>query len=276
MPWEETSVIEERLRFVVLANRGEHGMADLCREFGISRQTGYTWLGRYRAGGAMERLDRSRRPLHSPNQLCAEAEQAIVSLRRRWPDWGAAKIQRKLAEMHPQWSHIAMRTVHRVLDRHQLIEERDRRQPALQRFEREQPNELWQMDFKGPQSLKGSPVGALSILDDHSRYLVALKHTGSTRAEGVKETLQETFSKSGATRIVAGRSWDPVVECEQSVGDNGANHLDHAARDWTHLQCLSASTNTGESREDAWRTAESGAQEESESGRAKLVGPVSL
>lgn len=198
MPWRETSVIEERLRFVVLASRGEHGMAELCREFGISRQTGYTWVRRYREGGASQVRNRSRRPLHSPSRLCAEAEQEIVALRQRWPDWGAAKIHAKLTEFHPEWSNVSVRTVHRALDRHSLIAQGDRRRPALQRFEREQPNELWQMDFKGPQGFnKGSPVGPLSILDDHSRYLVALRHVGSTRAAGVKDVLQHTFEAVG-------------------------------------------------------------------------------
>jgi transposase InsO family protein len=200
MPWRESSVVEERLRFVVLANRKERTMTGLCREFGISRQTGYTWLQRYQSGGSSQVVDRSRRPLHSPERTSAEIEQAVVELRQRWPDWGAPKLHTLLQQACGS-SPIAVRTVHRILERHNLIRERDRYLPATQRFERSQPNELWQMDFKGPQGFP-SPVGPLSILDDHSRYVIALKHLGSTRMSGVQSTLQTTFEHCGVPQAM--------------------------------------------------------------------------
>jgi transposase InsO family protein len=198
MPWRESSVVEERLRFVVLASRKERSIAELCREFGISRQTGYTWLKRYAAGGASQVMDRSRRPFHSPGRTRPEMEQRIVKLREQWPDWGAAKLLTILRQQNPEMASIASRTVHRILDRHGLIQASERQRIADQRFERSAPNELWQMDFKGPQGFnKGSPVGPLSVLDDHSRYLIALKHLGSTKMEGVRSTLQEVFQQVG-------------------------------------------------------------------------------
>lgn len=198
MPWQESSVIEERLRFVVLASRKERTVTELCGEFGISRQTGYTWLKRYQAGGAKQVVDRSRRPLHSPGRTQPEIEQRIVELRQQWPDWGAPKLLVLLRQQQPEWGSISVRTVHRILERHGLIQESERHPAATQRFERSSPNELWQMDFKGPQGFnQGSPVGPLSILDDHSRYLIALKHLGSTRMAGVREALQQTFEEVG-------------------------------------------------------------------------------
>ena len=188
-------MIEERLRFVVLASRQEHTMNDLCAEFGISRQTGYVWLKRYQEGGSGEMVDRSRRPLHSPQRTAQEVEQAVVQLRRKWPDWGAAKLAKVLGQQTPAIV-LEPRTVHRILDRYALIEARDRRQPALKRFERSKPNELWQMDFKGPQG-SSSPVGPLSVLDDHSRYLLLLRHLGSTRLEGVRSALTDLFEQVG-------------------------------------------------------------------------------
>jgi transposase-like protein len=187
MPWRESSVVEERLRFVVLASRRQSGPVALCREFGISRQTGYTWLERCRAGGASQVVDRSRQPLHSPGRTRPEVEQHIVALRQQWPEWGT----------------IAVRTVHRILERYGLIQKSERHQIAGQRFERSTPTELWQMDFKGPQRFnKGSSVGPLSILDDHSRYLIALEQLGSTRMEGVQSTLQQAFEAVGVPEAV--------------------------------------------------------------------------
>jgi transposase InsO family protein len=198
MPWRESSVVEERLRFVVAASRKQERISDLCREFGISRQTGYTWLRRYAAGGSREVVDRSRRPLRSPARTEAGVEQEVVRLRQQWPDWGAPKLHAVLQREHGGVSPIAVRTVHRILERHDLIRDQDRHLPALKRFERSQPNELWQMDFKGPGGAgKISPVGPLSILDDHSRYVLALQQLGSTQMRGVQATLETTFQQCG-------------------------------------------------------------------------------
>ena len=112
MPWNESSVLEERLRFVVAANRGERSVKDLCAEFGISRQTGYLWLKRYRTEGSPGMADRSRRPLSSPNRTAAEKEEAVIALRQKWPDWGAAKLARVLKQQQPALEMQA-RTVHR-------------------------------------------------------------------------------------------------------------------------------------------------------------------
>jgi transposase InsO family protein len=201
MPWKATSVVEERIKFVVAASRGEP-ISGLCREFGISRPTGYKWIERHRADGLMHLEDRSRRPRTSPQRTPAKIEQAVCELRQRYPDWGAPKLVRIFAQQHPELGGLSERTVHRILKRHGLIAE-TRSSPALQRFERSEPNELLQMDFKGPQGFNtGSPVGPLSILDDHSRYLLCLEHLGSTRAAGVQRALEQTFTRYGLPRQI--------------------------------------------------------------------------
>lgn len=198
MPWRESSVLEQRIEFVVMAHRREHSMKELCETFGISRKTGYTWLKRYEAEGSRAMQDRSRRPKYSPRQTDSEIEATVVALRKERPDWGAPKLRYLLVQQRPDWGSISERTVHRILKRHELIEPAVGRRPAPKRFERGAPNELWQMDFKGPQGFnKGSPVGPLAIEDDHSRFLLALKHLGSTKLEGVRDTLQETFECAG-------------------------------------------------------------------------------
>jgi len=198
MPWQESSVEEERLRFAITASRKDRYFSALCVEFGISRQTGYIWLKRYQEGGSKQVVERSRRPAHSPARTAPEIQQAVVGLRRRWPDWGAPKIHALLIAQHPEARGIVVRTVHRILERHQLIRAQERRGAATKRFERSAPNELWQMDFKGPAACyPASPVGPLSLLDDHSRYVLALEHLGSTQMAGVRRTLQRTFEECG-------------------------------------------------------------------------------
>src|SRR6185437_5351927 len=175
MPWKTMDVREQRIRFVVAALRSEQSLSNLCREFGVSRPTGRLWLERYRSGGVEAIAERSRRPHHSPRQTAVCLEQRVVELRRRYPDWGARKLQVLLDAAGTQ---LTASTIHRILLRHGMVHSEDRHRPAPQRFERATPNELWQMDFKGPKSWHQT-VGPLSILDDHSRYVIALEALGS-------------------------------------------------------------------------------------------------
>ena len=193
MAWRTMDVREQRVRFVVAAQRREKSLSELCREFDISRPVGYEWLRRYEQDGIEGIAERSRRPQHSPRRKAAAIEQQVIALRRRYPDWGARKLRVLLAE---QGVELARNTIHRILLRHALVRPEDQHQPATQRFERSRPNELWQMDFKGPK-LWHQAVGPLSVLDDHSRYLIALQAVGSTRSELVREQLETAFLRCG-------------------------------------------------------------------------------
>jgi transposase InsO family protein len=193
MAWGTVNVDEQRMRFVICANRREKSMRQLCEEFQVSRPTGYEWLRRYQAGGIAGVAEKSRRPHRSPRQTGAEIERQVIELRQQRPDWGARKLQFLLQQ---QGVELPVITVHRVLLRHNLVRLQDRHRPATKRFARSRPNQLWQMDFKGPVGWD-APVGPLSILDDHSRYAVALAGTWSTQAEEVRERLEEAFQSSG-------------------------------------------------------------------------------
>ena len=170
-------------------------MAALCREFGISRETGYKWWRRYQKRGVAGLEERSRRPRASPRRTPIEIERRVVELRRKTPDWGARKLRVKLAQ---QGVEAPVITIHRILLRYGLVAEQDRGRPALKRFERDRPNELWQMDFKGvPAAWRTAGLMPLSILDDHSRYLLGLRARQQTAAKGVREALEEVFSDCG-------------------------------------------------------------------------------
>ena len=192
MAWKQMDIRQQRAEFAVRLEHGE-AMSALCREYGISRPTGYVWAGRFACSGIAGLDDHSRRPEHSPSRTPAVIEARIVELRRARPDWGARKLSFLLAgEGH----RVPAITVHRVLLRHHLVSASDRRRLATQRFERARPNELWQMDFKGQKENPAS-IGPLSVLDDHSRYAVALTQTGTTRGEVVRERLEGVFAEHG-------------------------------------------------------------------------------
>ncbi|MBB3594536.1 transposase [Rhizobium sp. BK529] len=119
MPW--TSVMEERLRFVARLLEGE-GMSDVCREFGISRKTGYKIFNRYKDDGLEALTDRSRRPVRYANQLPEPVEAMIVRLRQEKPHWGARKIRELLVKRLAGDVRVPSKsTVHAVLDRHGLV-----------------------------------------------------------------------------------------------------------------------------------------------------------
>lgn len=186
-------VREQRVRFVVAAARGEKSLTSLCQEFGISRPTGYLWLKRYQEAGVAGIAEKSRRPKRSPEQTAAELETQVVGVRERYPDWGARKLQVILKRENVELTHS---TIHRILLRHDLVGEADRHRPAVQRFERSQPNELWQMDFKSPIGWH-TAVGPLSVLDDHSRYAPVLQAVGNAKGELVREQLETAFIDCG-------------------------------------------------------------------------------
>jgi transposase InsO family protein len=186
-------VHEQRVSFVVAATRRDKPLRALCEEFDISPPTGYLWLERYRQHGLAGIAEQSRRPQRSPRQTSDALEQRVVELRQRYPDWGARKLQVLLKR---DGVLLTRSTVHRILLRHGLVREADRHPQAVQRFERAQPNELWQMDFKGPKNWPQA-VGPLSVLDDHSRYLIALQATGGLDGNRVRDALEQAFLRCG-------------------------------------------------------------------------------
>jgi transposase InsO family protein len=137
--------------------------------------------------------ERSRRPFLCPRQTSPELEQQVIDLRHGYPDWGARKLQVLLRREGVELTHS---TIHRILQRHGLVGE-DRRHTATQRFERASPNQLWQMDFKGAKRSWPPPVGPLSAIDDHSRYVVALTAVPNLRTEAVREPLESAFAACG-------------------------------------------------------------------------------
>lgn len=209
MPWKETDVRDERIRFVVQAEQGTE-MAALCRAFGISRKTGYKWLRRYRQAGSLLGLEEvSRRPRHSPGRTASAVEQQVVQLRREMGGWGSRKLQVLLADDQIQ---LARSTIDQILRRLGVLQAGARsNRPAVQRFERAMPNELAQMDFKGEYRMSGGGrCYPLSVIDDHSRFSLGLYALGSQRAGEVQGKLIEWFRQYGlpsAVLIDHGTPW---------------------------------------------------------------------
>lgn len=196
MPWNEVSIVGQREEFVRLAQKQGH-IRLLCRRFGVSPTTAYKWLARYREGGRERLVDCSRRPRRSPRRSTEVVEKAVVELREAHPAWGARKIRFRLVALGVE-GVPATSTVHAILQRRGLIDPAEAsRHRAWQRFEHEAPNRLWQMDFKGPFAVDRRHCHSLTVLDDHSRFALALQACPDQMGQTVQEKLTDVFRRYG-------------------------------------------------------------------------------
>jgi transposase InsO family protein len=194
MPWKETTSMSLRLEFIHLAELKDSNISELCRRFGISRKTAYKWLKRYQEQGESGLADRSRRPHHSPRRSPVEVEAAVVKVRCNHPAWGGRKIKAYL-ERKGHHSLPSPSTITEILRRNDRIDaEEARKHRPFHRFEMEQANQLWQMDFKGYFAVEeGGYCHPLSVLDDHSRFLLGLKACPNETRQTVQEQLSGIF-----------------------------------------------------------------------------------
>ena len=197
--------MDERLKFVARLLDGEK-MAGLCREFGISRKTGYKIFRRYRDYGLDGLTDRSRRPYRQASQLPFQVESRIVQLKQEHPSWGAPKIREKLRRMNLGVQTPAISTVHAVLDRHGLVTRRRRHRPRAQGTPLSQPlqsNDLWCADYKGECMLADHRYCyPLTVSDSASRYLLACDALSSTAESFAFVVFERAFKDFGLPRAI--------------------------------------------------------------------------
>jgi transposase InsO family protein len=201
MPWKECSVMEERLRFVARLLDGE-AMTDVCRDFGVSRKTGYKIFDRYKAHGLEALTDRSRRPVRYANQLPQQIEGLIVRLKTEKPYWGARKIRELLVRRLDGDVRVpAKSTIHAVLDRHGLVKRGGRpryRARGTPLSEGAMPNDLWGVDFKGEFKLgNGRYCYPLTVTDHASRFLLLCEALGSTCEDPAVTAFERLFRERG-------------------------------------------------------------------------------
>ena len=199
---------KSRLEFVVEALAGEKSMSQLCREYEVSRPTGYKWLRRYQAGEPLR--DQSHASRRHPNRTPPEVEALLVAARNRHPTWGGRKLVRYLEDQG--YSGLpAASTATEILRRHGLIspEESEKHTP-YRRFQMERPNQLWQMDFKGHFALTdGTRCHPLTISDDHSRRLLCLDAYDNERWPSVQRSLLRVFQENGLPEAILSDNGPP-------------------------------------------------------------------
>ena len=255
MPWKERSVVEERMRFVLRLRDGE-SMASLCREFGISRVTGYKIYDRYKECGLEGLTDRARTPYRYANKLPAQLEAMIVSMRREKPTWGARKLRDRLLRKLPNDVRVpACSTIHAILDRHGLVV-----RPRHSRTKSEgtplspglTPNALWCTDYKG-EFLLGDKryCYPLTVSDHASRYLLLCEAMESVKEQAAFTAFERLFKERGLPHairsdngVVYGGDAKPVAHGENQI--DAANQGQH----WHDAdgECVDAEPSPGRQR----------------------------
>jgi len=227
--------MEERLRFVARLLEGE-GMSDVCRDFGISRKTGYKIFNRYKQEGLDALCDRSRRPVRYANQLPDQIERLIVESKRDKPHWGARKIRELLVRRLAGDVRIpAKSTVHAVLDRHGLVKRaRQRRRGGKAEgtplSQATHPNELWCADFKGEfKTGDGRYCYPLTVTDQASRMILACEAFESTKEQPVIEAFVRLFKDRGQPSAIRSDNGLPFAS------PNGLYNLSKLSVFWLRL-----------------------------------------
>jgi putative transposase len=222
MGWKESRKVDEKLKFIARYLEGEK-MAPLCREFGITRPTGYKLIERYKMMGQCALVEQKRTPLRYANKLPIAVEALILDLKREYPNWGAPKIREKIIKKFPDVKTPARSTIHAVLDRNGLVKHRQGRK----RFKTQgtalhhvtESNQLWCADYKGEFMLGNRRYCyPLTITDYASRFLIACESLASTREEFAFETFSRAFKEYGLPESIRTDNGVPFASGQSFYG----------------------------------------------------------
>jgi len=214
MSWKRVEPMEERCRFVLLASEPRANISEFCREFGISRRTGYKWLGRFYQEGLHGLEDRSRRPIHCPRETAGEVVCEIVSIRQAHPRWGGVTIREILKRRNNCQAIPSSRTIDRILNRCGLVKTRKR--GKRRKYSPEQvirpkgPNDVWTVDFKGWWCTKdGNRCLPLTLRDEYSRYILDLAALAKGNSKAVGERFERCFERYGLPKYIRSDNGSP-------------------------------------------------------------------
>jgi transposase InsO family protein len=227
MPWKETCVMDERMRFVIAASEDDCVMSELCERFGISRTAGYKWLERYRREGVEGLKDYSRAPLKHGLARPHELVSGVLALRERYPRWGAKKLRVKLARWCPPGERLpAASTIGEWLRQEGLTQPRQRRrrtpaydQPFAAAIE---ANDVWCVDFKGWfRTTDGARCDPLTLSDAVCRYLLRCQAVARPDHSHVHSVFEAAFCEFGLPKAIRSDNGVPFA----STGAGGLSRL---------------------------------------------------
>jgi putative transposase len=222
MPWRQTCQMDQRTQFIARVLAGGDEMTALCREYWISRKTGYKWLGRYRREGAAGLMERSHAPVQHGQAHDIAVVQAVLGLRERWRHWGPKKLRVKLSELHPELAVPAASTIGDWLRREGLVG-RSRRRHCPKPFATVAvANNMWCTDFKGWfGTADGRRCDPFTLSDAHSRYLLRCQAVPHPDEQSVRPIFEAAFQEHGLPRAIRSDNGLPFA----STGVGGLSRL---------------------------------------------------
>lgn len=212
MPWKVDTVDAQRQQFCYRVEVLKERVTDVSDEAGVSRKTIYKWLKRYRADPSTPLVDRSRRPRRSPKQTAASVEASVLALRDEH-GWGGRKIRRLLLNDDEVAPPPSIRTVSAILKRCGRTRPAVIAEPAPpQRFERSEPNELWQLDHLGPREIEQQRRFGFTVVDDHSRFCFCFEPLADLTINAYWPVLWRAFGEFGLPESIL---------CDNAFGPRG-------------------------------------------------------
>lgn len=206
MPWQETSGMKERLRFIASYLEAGEPFSSLCERYGVSRRTGYKWVERYEANGLAGLWERSRAPRCHPNEVGDEWVERILAVRRQHPRWGPKKLRVLLQRHYPLVTLPAASTLGRILRRHGLTRTRRRIRRSSPYGDRlrayDTPNAVWCADFKGHFPVAGERCHPLTVSDGCSRYLIACRALRRPLYQPTRKVFESVFREFGLPEAI--------------------------------------------------------------------------
>jgi len=224
MPWREKRVVKLREEFVLRALEPGANMSALCREYSISRKTGYKWVQRFRESGVEGLADLSRRPHCSPLRAAGESVLRVLKLRQAHPRWGPKKLHAVLARTMEAADLPSIRTIARILERAGMVQKRGRRRTTTETRRPDIPvvqrcNQLWTADFKGWwRTNDGARAEPLTIRDAHSRFVLASELMQTTKASAVRIELERVFEQYGLPEAILVDNGSPLASTRSPGG----------------------------------------------------------
>ena len=214
MDWNQSTMYEQRVRFILEVQQRTFSFAESCRRYSISRAAGYKWWTRFLAEGFEGLHDRSHRPHHCPHAVAEGVVEHVVDLRQRY-GWGSRKIRKLTAEKFGEAP--ARRTIDRIFERHDLITKKRRRSgkpghPGKPLTPMDEPNAVWTVDFKGQfKMLNGRYCYPLTIQDGFSRFLLECRGLYSTSIELAKPVFIKVFREFGVPAVIRSDNGTPFA-----------------------------------------------------------------
>jgi putative transposase len=229
MSWSASDLQHLRAEFVMIASEDDTCKSAACRQFGISRKTGYKWLSRYRTRGLAGLLDRSRRPHSSLRQMDGDAVVALVELHDRHQDWGPKKLRARLTkDGFPSDRTPSLATVARLAHRLGWTQTKHRGRPRKNvpsgpLSNAGHPNDVWTVDFKGWwRTRDGHCCEPLTIRDLYSRYILCLRPMARRNTETVRQAFEEVFRRYGLPDVIRSDNGGPFASI---TGPGGLTRL---------------------------------------------------